>query len=360
MKIEVEIWEIKEGKIKTIKFPDGTIGHLVDFTTTNKTCSKCGESKPISDFKWRGAGSKDGFHAQCKICLREKEREWREGKYAKPPTVIDTDKQGKIVGYLHGVSIHEKVVKQFKFLDDRDLQKLYLENEFPTLSPATRGKYLNTYRKWVKDGARIKRRKLKNKIGYVGKVPIDGDFVKKIRNLPETEQLQHIKEQYQHVKTKTQRNYHRAYRKWIEDHPTVNQIAEKLSEKEYGGKVLAVVNGVGIKEDYFRKFKQHPTKQTLRKIYKKLKASSLKTYFNAYQRYLDETTGSTITLPSDLKMVKATMVNLWRENLPITTKNIRGQLTDLSHRQLSTILNALIKNKEARYNKKNDVFEVVL
>lgn len=42
-----------------------------------KTCTKCGKTKPLNDF-YKKADSKDGHASHCKICGKEKARQWRE------------------------------------------------------------------------------------------------------------------------------------------------------------------------------------------------------------------------------------------------------------------------------------------
>lgn len=43
-----------------------------------KTCTKCGEAKPLNEF-WKASGSKPGaLRAQCKVCLRARAKEWAQ------------------------------------------------------------------------------------------------------------------------------------------------------------------------------------------------------------------------------------------------------------------------------------------
>lgn len=44
----------------------------------SKTCSKCGETKPISEFRktTTGRAGKDGYHSWCKDCSNRHKREW--------------------------------------------------------------------------------------------------------------------------------------------------------------------------------------------------------------------------------------------------------------------------------------------
>ena len=42
-----------------------------------KTCSKCGNEKPIDDF-WKDKSKPDGHHPRCKLCARAAVYEWRE------------------------------------------------------------------------------------------------------------------------------------------------------------------------------------------------------------------------------------------------------------------------------------------
>lgn len=44
---------------------------------THKTCSKCHESKPVTEFH-RNSSTKDGLQYQCKACAREYQREYKE------------------------------------------------------------------------------------------------------------------------------------------------------------------------------------------------------------------------------------------------------------------------------------------
>lgn len=45
--------------------------------TNTKTCSKCGETKPLAEFN-RRTGAKDGLHSNCKACTRKRDTEYRE------------------------------------------------------------------------------------------------------------------------------------------------------------------------------------------------------------------------------------------------------------------------------------------
>lgn len=42
-----------------------------------KTCSRCGETKPLTDFR-KGKGYADGYRGQCKACLSELKREYKQ------------------------------------------------------------------------------------------------------------------------------------------------------------------------------------------------------------------------------------------------------------------------------------------
>jgi len=44
--------------------------------TKTKRCSKCKESKPLTEFN-KSRGSSDGLHNYCRKCCRVHEREWR-------------------------------------------------------------------------------------------------------------------------------------------------------------------------------------------------------------------------------------------------------------------------------------------
>jgi len=48
--------------------------------TKTKVCSKCGEEKPLTSeyFHPRKSGSLDGFRGQCRICIEDKKKKWRE------------------------------------------------------------------------------------------------------------------------------------------------------------------------------------------------------------------------------------------------------------------------------------------
>lgn len=41
-----------------------------------KTCTKCGETKPLEEFH-KKRNMKDGLHSDCKECARERHRKWR-------------------------------------------------------------------------------------------------------------------------------------------------------------------------------------------------------------------------------------------------------------------------------------------
>jgi 5-methylcytosine-specific restriction endonuclease McrA len=51
-------------------------------TTLNKTCTKCGETKPLSEYP-RLARSKDGHDYQCKACACARRKAYREANRAK-------------------------------------------------------------------------------------------------------------------------------------------------------------------------------------------------------------------------------------------------------------------------------------
>jgi len=41
-----------------------------------KTCTKCAEAKPVSEFS-KDAGKRDGLHSNCKTCAKTRHSEWR-------------------------------------------------------------------------------------------------------------------------------------------------------------------------------------------------------------------------------------------------------------------------------------------
>lgn len=45
-------------------------------TTQNKTCNKCGETKPLDDFPKR-KDSPDGRRAECQQCYSKRQAKWR-------------------------------------------------------------------------------------------------------------------------------------------------------------------------------------------------------------------------------------------------------------------------------------------
>lgn len=43
----------------------------------SKRCSRCGETKPVSDFP-RNREKKDGLHSRCRVCANEASRAWHD------------------------------------------------------------------------------------------------------------------------------------------------------------------------------------------------------------------------------------------------------------------------------------------
>lgn len=59
-----------------------------------KVCSKCGESKPLTDFPPRNDHSKDGLHTECRDCRRAYKREWmRRKRQANPEWARRVDRE---------------------------------------------------------------------------------------------------------------------------------------------------------------------------------------------------------------------------------------------------------------------------
>lgn len=54
---------------------DQIMGH--PRTAPMSVCSRCGETKPITEFG-RDKSKRDGLHHYCRPCAREKGRRWRE------------------------------------------------------------------------------------------------------------------------------------------------------------------------------------------------------------------------------------------------------------------------------------------
>lgn len=46
-------------------------------TVTEKTCPRCGETKPASEWH-RKSSSKDGLHSYCKLCSIKNTNEWKQ------------------------------------------------------------------------------------------------------------------------------------------------------------------------------------------------------------------------------------------------------------------------------------------
>jgi hypothetical protein len=51
-------------------------------TSTEKTCCKCGVTKPLDEFN-RNCRKKDGHQENCKICHRAYAKAWKEAKKLK-------------------------------------------------------------------------------------------------------------------------------------------------------------------------------------------------------------------------------------------------------------------------------------
>ena len=60
-------------------------------TTPPKTCSKCGESKPRSEF-YKNSNTRDRLRPECKVCLRAYMANWYD---AKPPRMRYAPRSGK-------------------------------------------------------------------------------------------------------------------------------------------------------------------------------------------------------------------------------------------------------------------------
>src|ERR1700756_2373788 len=50
-----------------------------------KVCTKCGESKPTSDFYAYKQTNSSGFHAKCKACVQRHHRGWHHLNHSKHP-----------------------------------------------------------------------------------------------------------------------------------------------------------------------------------------------------------------------------------------------------------------------------------
>lgn len=55
-----------------------------------KLCTKCGETKPLSDFH-KGTGRKDGHASHCKVCSNERARQWNKNNPERKAYFRDRD-----------------------------------------------------------------------------------------------------------------------------------------------------------------------------------------------------------------------------------------------------------------------------
>ena len=56
-------------------------------TIKNKTCNKCGENKPTTEFH-RNASSKDGYKSQCKVCAKAGKKVFYSKEYHRNKDLI--------------------------------------------------------------------------------------------------------------------------------------------------------------------------------------------------------------------------------------------------------------------------------
>lgn len=309
------------------------------------------------------------------VTIAEKKDIFRYIKGLLPPEPVPKPEEdrkapsnlGPKIGTLHAVPIMQNIVKEMKSLPFKK-QKELINEVFPNTSKSTKRKYLYTYRQWlkIKDpkymGRPSKTKKTTN-VGYENRTPIKADILSEIRGKSRQKQKEILTKHYPDHKSTTLRKYLNSYRSWIKKHPTTNEIATKLANgRPETGETIIKVGAVYIKDKVFSEYKENPTKETLKKYFPHLSPASLDTYVGCYNKYLhrQKQAEEIHVKPGDLRRVKAKMVTLWREGLPINKKNLQSMLNDLSNKKLSSILNALIKNREVKYDSKNDCFEVLL
>ena len=199
-------------------------------------------------------------------------------------------------------------------------------------------------------------------MGYVNRTPIKEHVLEELRKTPRKSQKAVLSKLFPNIKKTTLRKYLYAYRNWINKHPTTKQIATKLANgRPDTGETITKVGAVYIKDKVFADYKEKPTKETLKKYFPHLSPASLDTYEGCYNKYLrrQKQAEKINANPGDLKLVKSKMVTLWREGLPITKKNLKSMLKDVSNKNLSDILRILIENREAKYNNKDDCYDVL-
>jgi|GEM_PF-6736678 len=65
--------KLSEAAHETIREPSSALGDALDGSGATKTCSSCGETKPLSGFS-RGKNYRDGYRGQCKACVYDYEK----------------------------------------------------------------------------------------------------------------------------------------------------------------------------------------------------------------------------------------------------------------------------------------------
>jgi len=230
------------------------------------------------------------------------------------------------------------------------LKELVLEDSIPKVKPKAEEKPKRSYRKKTPN------------LGYVNKTPIKAHILEKLRETPLPLQKEVLNKLIPNLKTATARKYLYAYRTWMKKHPTTKDIAKKLQKNRPDtGDIIKKVGAVFIKTKPFADYKEKPTRETLLKYYSHLTPSSLDTYENCYRQYLKQVQqAEEINVkPDELKNVKAKMVTLWRQGLPINKSNLQAMFKELSSKKLSAILNALIKDRQVKYHNDSNTYEVV-
>ena len=94
-----------------------------------KTCTKCGETKPLSEFG-KHRGTKDGLNSWCKVCDRKKYRE-----YIKTPSGIYTNIKGRLNYYkTKNLNISRKdFIEWYSSVEKRCIYCGIHENDLATL-----------------------------------------------------------------------------------------------------------------------------------------------------------------------------------------------------------------------------------
>jgi len=316
--ISVKIWELKDGEITKIAIND-TVYNLVkddisiyreqpvEFTDEDiekaeeadfqehqneyKKCTKCGETKPLSEFYERKK-NKDGYHNQCKDCIKKYQRSYK--KTNKPKQSYKD-----IIG---GVKVLPDVLERIRkaLLEDKHTNiKNIIREEYPNFTDEkTLSKYSWAYRRYLQDNepdnfknivgkkgeSRRNNRYPGKVIGHEGKTPIIDTVLKEFKEAVKNGRSPRmvIHKFFPTYKNNTKKGMVRTYARWIKKHSDENiDLKLKKTIKRKNHKRPLPSNAVGycdtyqtyIKKDEYNKvlrsintveFNYHPTSQAIR------------------------------------------------------------------------------------------------